>query len=57
MLYVPFRLLLTENGNGTRIDYDLPSGLIAEGREIPELTEAAKKLDARVAALVEKLVS
>jgi uncharacterized protein (DUF302 family) len=55
-LFVPVELLLVENdsGEGSSIIYILPSSLKATGNA--ELTKAAKALDAKLEALVAKVV-
>jgi uncharacterized protein (DUF302 family) len=55
-LFVPVELLLVENesGEGSSITYILPSSLMATGNA--ELTKAAKALDAKLEALVAKVV-
>jgi uncharacterized protein (DUF302 family) len=55
-LFVPVELLLVENesGEGSSITYILPSSLMATGNT--ELTNAAKALDAKLEALVAKVV-
>jgi uncharacterized protein (DUF302 family) len=55
-LFVPVELLLVENesGEGSSIIYILPSSLMATGNA--ELTKAAKALDAKLEALVAKVV-
>lgn len=58
-LYVPVELLVLEpeEGKGTNVVYQLPSGLIAEGRENEELMAAAKVLDGKLEKLVESIVN
>jgi hypothetical protein len=55
-LFVPVELLLAENesGEGSSIIYILPSSLMATGNA--ELTKAAKALDAKLEALVAKVL-
>lgn len=56
-LYVPVELLLLEDGRSTHIIYQLPSGLIAEGRGDERLTTAAKILDVKLQKLVENIAA
>jgi len=58
-LYVPVEILLLEdlNGKGTSVVYQLPSGLIAEGRGDEKLMSAAEKLDGKLEKLVENIVA
>jgi uncharacterized protein (DUF302 family) len=53
-LNVPVRVLIHEPpGGGTRIDYDLPSSLMRRLDNV-DVTAAAQKLDAKLAALAER---
>jgi uncharacterized protein (DUF302 family) len=55
-LNVPVRVLIHEPpGGGTQLDYDLPSSLINR-LDNAEVTAAARKLDAKLAALVEHVL-
>ena len=54
-LNVPVRLLIYENAAGeVRLGYDLPSSLMSRLNNA-EVTEAARKLDAKLAALAEQV--
>lgn len=57
-LYVPVELLVleSENKGTTDVVYQLPSGLIAEGRGSEELMAAAQVLDGKLEKLVESIV-
>ncbi|TFK52915.1 hypothetical protein OE88DRAFT_1656601 [Heliocybe sulcata] len=56
--YVPPKVFVvgTADGRGTRVVYDLPSSLIAAGRE-GELRRAAEGLDKKLEKLVEKITA
>jgi uncharacterized protein (DUF302 family) len=55
-LNVPVRVLIHEPpGGGTQVDYDLPSSLMRR-LDNAEVTAAALKLDAKLAALVERVL-
>lgn len=58
-LYVPVEVLVLEDRNsaGTSVIYQLPSGLIAEGRGNENLMSAAQALDAKLEKLVESVVA
>jgi uncharacterized protein (DUF302 family) len=53
-LFAPVELLLTDNGTGSSVTYVKPSSLMAIEPN-PELLSAAKELDAKLAALAEKV--
>ncbi len=54
-LNVPIRIYIFEGDDGTaRVAYDLPSTLMS-GLANPAVTEAAKKLDAKLIALAEQI--
>ena len=54
-LHVPVRLMIYEDASGrTRLAYDLPSSLMSRLRN-EKITDAAQKLDAKLAALAEQV--
>ncbi|OBF11490.1 DUF302 domain-containing protein [Mycobacterium sp. 852002-10029_SCH5224772] len=53
-LFAPVELLLTDNGTGSSVTYVKPSSLMVVEPN-PELLSAAKELDAKLAALAEKV--
>jgi len=58
-LYVPVEILVLESSEarGTDVVYQLPSGLIAEGRDNQALMDAAKVLDGKLEELVASIVA
>jgi uncharacterized protein (DUF302 family) len=58
-LFVPIELLITESedGRGTIVTYIQPSSLIAISPDAHALREAAERLDAKAATLVQELLS
>lgn len=62
-LQVPPRLLIlgNENGNGSKVIYDLPSSLItganAGGEKAKELRKAAEVLDAKLEGLITRITA
>lgn len=55
-LFAPVELLLLEEGSGSSLTYVKPSSLMVVEAN-PELLSAAEQLDAKLAALAEKVVS
>jgi len=58
-LYVPVEILVLEDSEarGTNVVYQLPSGLIAEGRDNEKLMAAAHILDLKLEELVGSIVA
>ncbi|OBJ14176.1 DUF302 domain-containing protein, partial [Mycobacterium colombiense] len=55
-LFAPVELLLLEEGSGSSLTYVKPSSLMVVEAN-PELLSAAEKLDAKLAALAEKVTA
>ena len=56
-LFVPVEIFVLEKKEGTEINYNLPSGLVAGLNKDPELVRAAGKLDQKLAALLKDVLS
>jgi uncharacterized protein (DUF302 family) len=54
-LYVPPRVAVVADGEGTLVVFDLPSALIAVGDCKPALKEAVQELDRKLEALVREV--